>query len=77
MFLALESILYISSSTQDWLSCLVYQQNYIVDVYLLFASVIYTTHYENMYFYLLRINALICNQIISSFETKILLSVTT
>ena len=79
MFLALEPILHISSSTQDWLNRLVSQHNYMVNVYLLFAFVMYTTHYENMYFYLPEITCklLICHQIISNFETKFLLSVTT
>ena len=49
----------------------------MVDVYVLIASVIYNAHYTNMHFYLLRLNALIRNQIISNFKTKILLSVST
>ena len=48
----------------------------MVDVYVLIASV-FIRHYKNMYFYLLRLNALICYQIISNFTTKILLSVST
>ena len=49
----------------------------MVDVYVLLASDIYIAHYENMYFCLLRLNALICNQIISDFESKMLLSMST
>ena len=49
----------------------------MVDVYVFLASVMYIAHYENMYFYLLRLNALICNQIIADFETNILWSVST
>ena len=48
----------------------------MVDVYVFIASV-FIPHYKNMYFYLLRLNALICNQIISNFKTKIVLSVST
>ena len=46
---------YVSSCTQDW--------HYMVDVYVLIASV-FIPHYKNMYFYLLRLNALICYKII-------------
>ena len=47
----------------------------MVDVYVLIAYVTYTAHYKKHELDLLRLNALICNQIISNLKTKILLSV--